>query len=66
LLIGPAAAATFAAFELWHAGTLAAISVGWLVFVLCMFAIGTWGKFQLERSRRRLLSLRGQRSRKTR
>ena len=66
LLIVPAAVAVFAGFEVRHAGVLAAISVSWCVFVLCVFAIGAWGHLQLDRTRGRLRSLRSQRSTRTR
>ena len=65
LIIGPAAVAALAGFELRHLGILAAVAVGWCVFVLCILAIGAWGNFQLERTRRRLRSLAGRRSSRT-
>jgi hypothetical protein len=65
LIIGPAAVAALAAFELRHAGTFATVAVGWCMFVLCIVAIGAWGKFQLERTRRRLQS-RSRRASRTR
>jgi hypothetical protein len=64
--VAPGAVAALAAFELWHGGALTALGVGWLVFVLCVFAVAAWGKFQLDRTRRRLRSLGAQRSRKPR
>jgi len=66
LIIGPAAVAAFAAFELRNAGTLAALAGAWSVFVICVFGINAWGKLQLERSRRRLQSRRSRRSNRTR
>jgi hypothetical protein len=66
LVVAPGAVAAFAAFELWHAGALTALGVGWLVFVLCVFAVAAWGKFQFEQTRRRLRSLGVLRSTKTR
>lgn len=66
LIIGPAAVAAFAGFELRHAAAFAAIAGSWCVFVLCVFGIRAWGKLQLERSQCRLRSLRGRRSHRTR
>jgi hypothetical protein len=66
LIIGPAAVAAFAGFELRHAGSFAAVLVAWCVFVLCILAIGGWGKLQLERSLRRLRSRSSRRSNGTR
>ena len=62
----PAAVAAYAASELWYIGPLTAIDLGCLVFVVGVIAIGAWGRFQLERTRRRIQSLRAQRSRDTR
>ncbi|HEY8792475.1 MAG TPA: hypothetical protein VIL96_06310 [Gaiellaceae bacterium] len=66
VIIGPAAVAGFAGFELPQAGTFAAVAGVWCVFAICVFALGTWGKIQLERSRRRLHSTRSRRSSRTR
>ena len=66
LVVGPAVVAAFAGFELRHAGLLAAIAVGWCVFAICVLAIATSGKIQLERSRRRLQIRHSRRSSRTR
>jgi len=64
LVVAPGAVAAFAAFELWNAGAVTAVGIGWLVFVLCVFAVAAWGTVQLERARRRLGPLWGQRTRR--
>jgi len=66
LIAAPSAVAAVAAFKLWSAGPLIAVSVGWCVFVLCVFAVGAWGNIQLQRAERRVRSLRHQRSKSTR
>ena len=63
LVAAPAAVSAYGAYALWHIGPLVAIGFGCLVFVVCVIAIGAWGRFQLERTRRRIQSLRAQRSR---
>jgi hypothetical protein len=54
--------AAFAIFELWSMGALTALGAGWIVFVLCVFALAAWGKLHLARTEHRLRSLREQRS----
>jgi hypothetical protein len=66
LIIAPASVAAFALLGLRHVGTLPALGAGWLVFVLCVLAIGACGKFQLARTRHRLQTRTHQRSRRTR
>ena len=66
LIIGPAAVAALAGFELRHAGVVAAVAVGWCTFVLCVVAIEAWGKLQLERTRRRIQSRADRRASRTR
>ena len=66
LIVGPAAVAALAGFELRHGGLLVEVAVGWAVFMFCIVAIAAWGRFQLERDRRRLESLAGRRARGTR
>jgi hypothetical protein len=65
LVVGTAAVAGFAGFELRHAGALTAIAVSWSVFTSSVFAITAWGQIQLVRSERRMQSLRSRRSRRT-
>jgi len=66
LVVGPAAVAGFAGFELRHAGAPTAIVVSWSVFTSSVFAITAWGKIQLVRSERRMQSRRSRPSRRTR
>jgi len=66
LVVAPAAVAAFAVYELWREGPLVAIGFGWVVFVVCVIAIDAWGRFQLERTRRRIQALRARGSRNTR
>jgi hypothetical protein len=66
LIIWPALVAAFAGFELRHGGTVAAVACVWWVFMICVFGIEAWGKLQLERSQRRLQSLRSRRPNRTR
>jgi hypothetical protein len=66
LVIGPAVVAAFAGFELRHAGTFAAAAAGWCVFMISVVALAAWGRLQMERTRRRLQSLRSRRASKTR
>jgi hypothetical protein len=63
-VVAPGAVAAFAAFELWHAGAIAAVGIGWPVFVLCVFAVAAWATLHLERTRRRLGPLRAERARR--
>jgi hypothetical protein len=66
VIIGPLAVAAFAGFELRLDGKFAATAGAFCVFAICVFALGLWGKIQLERTRRRLHSLRNRRSGRTR
>ena len=63
MVVAPAAVAVFSGFALWPAGPFVAVSVGWCVFVLSVFAVDAWGRIQLQRAKRHLRSLRGRGSR---
>jgi hypothetical protein len=63
-IVGPAAVALFAGFELRHAGALAALAGAWLVFAICVVTLTAWGKIHLARTERRLQARRRRRSRR--
>ena len=58
LIIGPAAVAALAAFQLHPFGVAATAAGSFGVFVFSIVVISAWGSLQLTRARRRLRLLR--------